>query len=148
MGCTLVGCEDQFSATLTVDATMVPAGRHTVTVTIDGAAGSCTFQIPPSAELTNDPCSGSGFSMTIGPAEACTTTQSPTVSSQQCQPIDGMFVERLAVAGTPRVIEVQQTVAGAVIFDQTITPTYQTNQPNGPGCGPTCHQGGADWTIP
>ena len=35
-----------------------------------------------------------------------------------------------------------------MILDQTVSPTYQTNQPNGPGCGPTCHQAGADWTIP
>jgi len=148
MACTLIGCADQFSATVTVDATRVPAGRHTVTVTIDGAAGSCTFQLPPSAELTNDPCSAPGFSMTIGPAETCTTTQSPTVSSQQCQPIDGVFVEKLLVLGAPRSIEVQQTVAGAVIFDQTMTPAYQTNQPNGPGCGPICRQASAAWTIP
>ena len=31
-----------------VDATMVPAGKHTLTVTIDGAATSCSFQLPES----------------------------------------------------------------------------------------------------
>jgi hypothetical protein len=148
MICTTIGCQDQFSATVTVDSTMVSAGRHTVTVTVDGAAGSCTFQIPPTAGLTNDPCTAPGFSITIGPAETCTTTQSATATSQQCQPIDGLFVERIAVNGTPKSIEVQQTVAGTVIFDQTVAPTYQTNQPNGPGCAPTCHQAGAEWTIP
>jgi hypothetical protein len=59
-----------------------------------------------------------------------------------------MFVEKLLVVGAPRLIEVQQTVAGTVIFDQTIAPTYQTNQPNGPGCEPICHQATAAWTIP
>ena len=148
MACTLIGCADQFSATVTVDSTMVPAGRHTVTVTIDGVAGACTFQIPPTAGLTNDPCTAPGFSMTVDPAQMCTTTQSPTVASQQCQPIDGLFVERIAVLGAPSSIEVQQSVAGTVIFDQTVAPTYQTNQPNGPGCGPLCSQATAAWTIP
>ena len=147
MACTLIGCHDQFSATVTVDSTKVPAGRHTVTVTIDGAATSCSFQLPPTNDPVNDPCSA-GFAMTVVPAQSCTTTQSATVASQQCQPIDGVFVENISIDGTPRSIEVQQTVGGTVIFDQTVTPTYQTNEPNGPGCGPTCHQAGADWTIP
>ena len=86
--------------------------------------------------------------MTVDPAQMCATTQSPTVAWQQCQPIEGMFVEKIAVLGTPSSIEVQQTVGGTVIFDQTVAPTYQTNQPNGPGCGPTCHQATAVWTIP
>ena len=148
MVCTLIGCHDQFSATVTVDSTMVPAGRHTVTVTIDGVAGSCSFQIPPTAGLTNDPCTAPGFSMTVDPAQMCATTLSTTVASQQCQPIEGFFVERIAVLGVPSSIEVQQTVGGTVIFDQTVAPTYQTNQPNGPGCEPTCHQATAVWTIP
>jgi len=147
MVCALVGCHDQFSANVTVDTTMVPAGTHTVAVTVDGATTSCTLQLPPSAELTNDPCSA-GFALTVGPAQTCTTTQSATVASQQCQPIDGEFVEAITVDGRPGTIEVQQSVDGTVIFDQTVAPTYQTNQPNGPGCGPTCHQAGADWTIP
>jgi hypothetical protein len=147
MACTLIGCEDEFTATVTVDSTMVPAGRHTFTMTIDGAASSCTFQLPPSGNLVNDPCS-TGFGLSVGPAQTCTTTQTDAVSSQQCQPIDGVFVEKIIVNGSPNSMKVQQTVGGTVIFEQTISPTYQTNQPNGPGCGPTCHQASAAWTIP
>jgi hypothetical protein len=43
MVCTTIGCHDEFSATVTVDTTMVPTGTHTVTVTVDGAASSCTL---------------------------------------------------------------------------------------------------------
>lgn len=86
--------------------------------------------------------------MTVGPAQTCTTTESSTGASEQCQPIDGKFVEAITIEGTPGSIEIQQTVGGTVIFDQTVAPTYQTNQPNGPGCGPICHQAGAAWTIP
>lgn len=129
-GCTLIGCGDQFTATVTVDTTMVPAGTQTVTVTVDGAATSCTVA-PPGDVGYGDPCSA-GFGLTIGPA----------------QPTDGKFTEKITVNGSPRSIEVQQTVGGTVIFDQTISPTYQTNQPNGPGCGPICHQASVAWTIP
>jgi hypothetical protein len=45
-------------------------------------------------------------------------------------------------------VQVQQLVGGAVILDETVSPTYQTDEPNGPGCGPICHQAGAEWTIP
>lgn len=129
-GCTLIGCVDQFSATVTVDATTVPAGNHTLTVTIDGAATSCSFHLPELANPVNDPCAA-GFSLNV-----------------PGQPTDGKFTETIRVLGTPSSIEVQQTLDGTVVLDQTLSPTYQTNQPNGPGCAPICHRATAAWTIP
>ena len=150
--CTLIGCEDELRATVTVDATMVPAGTHTIRVTAGGTTvGSCTFPFPPPDVTlgvgTVEQCSG-GLMMDIFPAEVCTTTQTATVSSDQCQPLDGKFTETLTVAGTPATVRVQQLVGATMISDQTISPTYVTNQPNGPLCGPTCHQAAAAWTIP
>jgi len=128
--CTLIGCVDQFSATVTVDSTLVPAGRHTLTVTFDGAATSCTFNLPELTNPVNDPCAA-GFTLSV-----------------PGQPTNGKFTETIAVHGTPSSIKVQQTLDGTVVLDQTISPTYLTIQPNGPGCGPICHQGNAAWTIP
>jgi hypothetical protein len=128
--CTLIGCEDEFTATVTVDATMVPAGNHTLTVTIDGAATSCSFNLPELPNLLNDPCAA-GFSLNV-----------------PGQPTDGKFTEMITIHGTPSSINFHQTLDGTVVLDQTVAPTYQTNQPNGPACGPTCHQAGAEWTIP
>lgn len=149
MICTDVGCQDQFSASVMMDATQVPAGTHTVNVVADGAATSCTFQFPadPSTGGLAAQCS-SGLTVFVQPATICTTMQSATVTSEQCQPIDGKFIESIWVSGTPSVVRVQQLVNGTVILDQTVSPTYQTNEPNGPGCGPICHQAGAAWTIP
>ena len=146
MACTDIGCSDQFSASVTIDATLVPAGTHTVDVVADGAAMSCTFSFPP-ADSSSAQCSG-GLTLFVQPATVCTTTQTPTYSSQQCQPIDGKFTESIWVSGTPGVVQVRQLVGGTVVLDQTVSPAYQTNQPNGPGCAPICHQGGAEWTIP
>jgi len=149
MVCTDIGCNDQFSAMVTMDATMVPAGTHTVDVVADGAVMSCTFSFPP------DPSTGgiaaqcsNGLTVFVEPALVCTTMQSATGAWEACQPIDGKFGESIWVSGTPSVVQVQQAVGGTVILDQTVSPTYQTSQPNGPGCGPICHQGGAEWTIP
>jgi hypothetical protein len=149
MVCSDVGCEDQFSASVTMDATQIPAGTHTIDVMADGAAMSCTFSFPP------DPSTGgiaaqcpSGLTVLVQPATVCTTTQSRTAASQQCQPIDGKFTESIWVSGTPKMVQVQQLVGGTAILDQTVSPTYQTNEPNGPGCGPICQQASAAWTIP
>ncbi len=147
--CTDVGCEDQFSASVTMDAALVPAGTHTVNVVADGAAMSCTFQFPP-ADSTGGgaaQCS-SGLTVFVEPSLVCTTMQSAMGAWEACQPIDGRFGESIWVSGTPSVVQVQQLVGGTVILDQTVSPTYQTYEPNGPRCGPICHQGGAEWTLP
>lgn len=128
--CTLIGCVDQFLATVTVDATTVPAGKHTLTVTIDGAATSCSFNLPELASPVNDPCAA-GFSLNV-----------------PGQPTAGKFTETIGIVGTPSSIKVHQTLDGTVVLDQTISPTYQTIQPNGPGCAPICHHATAAWTIP
>ena len=149
MVCTLVGCEDQFSASVTMDAALVPAGTHTVDVVADGAAMSCTFPFPP-PDATGGlaaQCS-TGLTVFVEPDLVCTTMQSAMGAWEACLPIDGKFTESICVSGTPSVVQVQQLVGGTVILDQTVSPSYQTSAPNGPGCGPICHQGGADWTIP
>ena len=49
------------------------------------------------------------------PAQVCTTTVTPTGSSDKCQPIDGKFTETIIVAGTPTMLRVQQ-LAGEVVI--------------------------------
>lgn len=145
MVCTDVGCHDQFTATVTVDATLVPAGTHTVNVMADGTAMTCTFPFPPTDAVAR--CSG-GLTVIVQAAAVCTTVQTDAAISDKCQAIDGKFTESIWVPGAPGVVQVQQLVGETILLDQTIAPTYQANQPNGPGCGPTCQQAGAAWTIP
>ena len=149
MVCTDIGCNDQFSASVTMDATLVPAGTHTVNVAADGVAMSCSFAFPP-ADSTGEmaaQCSN-GLTVFVEANLVCTTMQSAMGSWEACVPIDGKFTESIWVSGTPSVVQVQQLVAGTVILDETVSPTYQTNQPNGPGCAPICHQATAAWMIP
>lgn len=112
---------------------------------------ACTFPFPPTDSSLGDAvveqCS-SGLMLVVEPAMSCTTTEIQTVTSEQCQPIDGEFTETVTVSGAPSTVQVQQLVGGTVIFDQTVSPTYQINEPNGPSGGPICHQAAATWTIP
>lgn len=151
MSCTAVGCKDQVAATVTVNASEVPAGTHTVVVTANGVVGSCTFPFPPADPTvgvgTGEPCS-SGLSLVVWLTTVCTTTQSGIVTSSQCEPIVGKFTESITINGTPMTLRIQQLVGGTVISDKTVSPSYVTNQPNGRCCEPTCHQAGVAWTIP
>lgn len=151
MVCTTIGCSDQFSAIVTLDATMVAAGTDTLDVTADLLKATCAFPFPPAdlppGEGVMTSCS-TGLTLLISPVQVCTTMQTPTVISQQCQPVPGKFTETIRLSGTPSAIHVQQRVEGLVLLDQTVSPTYQVNQPNGPMCGPICHQASATWMIP
>ena len=147
--CTLVGCEDGFAAYITVDATMVPTGTHTVNVTADGKEMSCTFSSPAPAAVVGGivvPCP-SGVTLTIEPVENC-PPPNDAGNSGACGIVDGKFTETIVVAGTPGTVHVQQLVGGNAILDQIVSPTYQIDEPNGPGCGPICHEAYVMWTIP
>jgi len=151
MTCTLVGCEDQFTATVTVTSSAVPAGTHTVVVTADGTSSSCTFTFPPQNLAAGDNAAAqcpAGLAVIVGATEVCTTTQNDQVAASHCDPVPGQFTEEISVMGSPTSIRVEQSVGGTVVLDKSAAPAYQTNEPNGPGCGPICHQAAADWTIP
>lgn len=143
--CPLVGCDDSFSAQISVSASGVPAGTHTVTVTVDGATTSCSFQFPPDAATLarGVTCSGNAY-VGLTAAQTCQSSG----GSETCQPVPGQYVESVTVFGTPQSVQVQQTVGGAVILDESVTPSYETYQPNGSGCPPTCQEAAVQWTIP
>jgi hypothetical protein len=129
--CDLIGCTDHFRATVTSGASGFPMGMHQIDVTADGATLSCTFTFP----LPKLPTGGD--------------------ASPQCSP--GLMVmvqtapgdtkEVIDLPGNPMQVRVRQLVDGAVVLDMAVTPVYGTDQPNGPGCDPICHEAGADWMI-
>jgi hypothetical protein len=149
--CTEIGCADGFAVTVTLDATMVPAGMHTLNVTADGTSVSCTFTFPPpGASLGTIVSAGcpNGLSLSFAPAQTCMIVQTGTGSANECQAVAGEFEEYLSLPGTPSSVRLQQSADGNVLLDQTLTPTYKIDQPNGASCGPTCHEASAKLTIP
>ncbi len=142
--CTLRGCVDQFSATLSrADGSFV-AGAHQVDVIADGVTMSCTFNFAGGGVVATCP---SGLDVTVGPATTCTEIRTGNSVSLRCDPIPGQFVEQLSLRGTPRQLRVMQSVAGVVLLDQAMSPTYEAAYPNGPECGSPCQQASATLTL-
>jgi hypothetical protein len=150
--CTEIGCVDGFSATVTFGPGAFPMGAHQLDVTADGATLSCAFMVPvPKLPGGGDagPQCAPGVTLVVGPAARCATVQLPGGAvGEQCTPIAGASSESITVAGTPAQVTLRQTVAGAVILDRSVAPSYQVSQPNGPGCDPLCQQAAAQWVLP
>jgi hypothetical protein len=148
--CGLVGCWDQFHATVASADGSIPSGTHVLDVTADGMTVSCTFQVPLAMQSgggTVAPQCPQGLGVFIGQASTCTETDTGSSKSQTCVPIAGHFFEDITVIGKPTQLHVRLTVDGATLLDRTETPGYQTSEPNGPGCDPVCHQASAQWAF-
>lgn len=148
--CTTRGCQDQFVATVAGQGGAFPSGMHQIDVTVDGAALSCTFTFPlPSVGGggTQSPSCTTGLTVDVFPATTCTSHDADGASTLSCDPIPGQFVETITVAGKPVQVTVRQSVDGTNLLDETVTASYQTNQPNGPECPPFCQQAVESWTL-
>jgi hypothetical protein len=148
--CTLIGCFDQLTATVTGADGAIPPGMHLLTVTADALTTTCAFKYPPDvlpSGGTVEPSCPQGLAVTVGPKTVCTETSTTSTKTQTCTPVADQSVETITVAGMPARVHVVQTMAGASILDETASPTYTSSQPNGPGCDPTCHQATATWTF-
>jgi hypothetical protein len=148
--CGLVGCQDQVHATVTRADGGIPSGTHVLDATADGVTISCTFQVPLAAQPgggTVAPQCPSGLRVFIGQATTCTETTTGSSKTLSCVPIPGHFFEDITVVGKPAQLRVRLTVDGAVVLDRTEAPIYQSSQPNGPGCDPTCQQVSVQWMF-
>jgi hypothetical protein len=137
--CTEIGCFDQFFVRVANEDGSYTPGTHVLEVTADGVLLSCTFPLPPDTVggggIASPVCSP-GLDVFAGPLANCTTSSNATTVSQTCTPIEGTIQEQITVNGTPATVRLRQTVDGSVVFDRTITPTYKSSRPNGPGCEP------------
>lgn len=146
--CSTLGCQDRFTATASGADGTLPAGSHRVDVTADGQAFSCTFTFPIDAvngvQLAD--CTP-GVQLQIRADVTCTETTTGNAQRIQCTPIPGRFLEELTLLGTPGQVHVEQLVDGTMVLDQAVTPTYPAILPNGPSCGPVCHQASVTWIL-
>jgi hypothetical protein len=148
--CTLIGCLDQFSASVQRADGSFPSGSHRVEVLADGASLTCTFTFPAANASGGGyvyAACPSGLMVSVSPALVCTDVTTNAAVTHQCDPIPGQFVESISLTGTPGQVHVWQYVDDAAILDAAAAPTYQDSQPNGPECGPTCRQASASWTM-
>jgi hypothetical protein len=107
--CTLIGCND--GVNVQYSAALAPGDYE---VDIATSLGSATCSLTVTAEGSADQCSGTLANVTAG--------------SRQ-----------LFVPGRPTDIAIQITGEAGEVADDSFTPDYEVSQPNGPGCGPECH---------
>lgn len=116
LACTEIGCFDGYSIGL-VAADRFPDGVYDITLTTDGTTDACRFEVADGRLLDDETCNAAyavGASVptpeAVGITYAMITSEIEIVVSR-----DGTEIERLVT-----------------------TPVYQTVQPNGPDCSPTC----------
>jgi hypothetical protein len=139
--CTEIGCADGWSLTL-VEADGAPAA-HTLEALVDGAEFVCPQVSLGARHVT---C---GASVTLELVDEVTCVEHETNGgiSQICTPT-GRFEEILAVSGTPKTVLVTLRDAGGEERQETFVPEYESSQPNGPDCSPTCRQAVDRWELP
>ena len=155
--CTLVGCQDMFTAAISMSGSTLKAGIHTLETDSDGTMRTCTVNITqPFLDGMNSGTDvgavscDDGIRVYLTTETTCTSTTSADggVTSTGCVPIPGRFIERISIAGLPTNVRVRQLLNGVAIFDESQSVTYTANRPNGPTCEPECRAGGFELTFP
>jgi len=111
--CSTIGCQAQFSATITGANGAFPSGAQKIDVTADGTLFSCTFAFPlqtlPSGGTANTGCPV-GLTVDVIPATSCVTNNTDAAETSQCSAIPGRFFEQITITGIPVEVRVQQSV--------------------------------------
>jgi len=136
-GCTLIGCQDSFGATVRSADGSFPSGAHRVEALADGTSLTCTFVYPDQGASTHL-CDA--LDVIVWPETTCTDTMMDGAVSHSCEPIPGKFYESIALPGTPGQVHVWQYVDDTAVLDAAVAPSYQEFAPNGRECGPICRQ--------
>src|SRR5436190_5452594 len=96
--CTLIGCADQFVATVQRADGSFPSGMHRVDVLVDGTSTSCAFVFPlgtvPGGGAAAPSCP-TGLMVSVEQQQVCTQTSENGGVASTCQPIPGRFFETI-----------------------------------------------------
>lgn len=136
--CTLIGCQDQLIVEISQSSGL--AVLFSAHLDIDGRAVAC----PAPAKGESAACD-TGVSIASRELQDCTQTISGDQARETCVGT-GYFTERIIILGAPKSVGISLMTGATVAAQTTLTPTYEVNQPNGPGCDPVCKQAAATWT--
>ncbi len=115
--CTDAGCSSGLEITVLSSATTFAPGAYAVELEIDSDLTVLTCQIPEAPEPFPCNCQGGA------------------PSNHVCLMHDALSVW---VNGFPKSASVRLARAGVELGQKQFSPQYETVQPNGPGCKPTC----------
>jgi hypothetical protein len=148
--CTDVGCADGASFTLRPPLSHWYDGAYSLEVTFDSTVHDCSFSVPDDLPeggswqpLTCTPA----LSVFLTPEVDCQEQHDGNNASQVCTPVPEKYFVQGSTGGTPATLHVRMLRDEAVVADETEPLSYSATQPNGPECGPTCHQASVDLTF-
>lgn len=137
--CTAMACSDQLSVVIHLAPADAAPGRHRFDLTIDGRVVTCSVDVVRAGESVSTTC-GAGISVRLGATMRGVEVPSPvpgTVMHGE-EPVPGEFQADLDFYGTPQSVRIVHAADGRPAFDRTVTASYATVRPNGPGCEPAC----------
>lgn len=131
-GCTEIGCQDGLIVRVTPMEAW-PHGEYRFDIEVDGEAISCTGSLPlPECGTSGHTCDGTGLVLT---ESGCALDPSQHAFG------DIMF------SSTPSSVSIDVELDEQAVGSGSWTPEYQTVQPNGPDCEPTCTNAAVDLPL-
>jgi hypothetical protein len=126
--CTQIGCLDGYNLDFQHDWT---EGTYTITVTLDADTVTCTGTIP--INEASDGCDDDRVQLGLSGSQL---------------PVADQALSGLVILATD-VTTVDVTVSDGLmtIGTQAFTPAWQTSQPNGVDCPPTCRSASDTWAF-
>jgi hypothetical protein len=150
--CTAVGCASAASVHLESSTGAWTPGTYELAIlvgAVDASQDRCTMTIPEAPSPTSlivASCTGNS-SWTFSSIVTCETHQSSGAVGESCRPVPGHFDQTLTLAGTPARVTLSLSRGGQQILVAPVSFTYRDFQPNGPQCGPACHEASAQLTV-
>lgn len=122
--CTEIGCADGLMVGVTSDARW-PAGEYRFVIDVEGTTTTCTGALPlPECGTQAITCDREGV---------VRISESGCALPADQHAFGDLYFEETLPSVRVEILHEERSVAMG-----SFTPTYQTLQPNGPGCGPTC----------
>ena len=130
MACTEMGCSDGLILRVQPDRTWLP-GNYEFTFKLDGREVLCTGALPLK-------------SCEAGPSVQCDGEGVQIMESGCAMPPETHGFGDITFGGAPAEVNIRVAHEGKVLVERSISPAYETSQPNGPNCEPTCRSASED----
>jgi hypothetical protein len=137
--CTQIGCTDVFTLNMSLSSGEKP--NISIDLLVDGVAVSC-----PALDGQTVVACAANVTGTMVQEEDCVQSQQGSAVTQTCTGT-GVFHVSVAIAGAPRSVAYTAKLDGAVVGQDTVTPSYRDFSPNGSDCAPSCKQAAVDVTL-
>jgi hypothetical protein len=130
--CTTIGCTDRLSLILVRPDGSEP--HFEISLVVDGKSIAC-----PAPALGGSSKCDDGVFVSLSEGQVCRQDETATAATLRCTG-NGRFQEVVEIQSPPTAVTVSLAQGGETKSLGTFSPTYQTMQPNGPGCEPVCRQ--------